>query len=67
MLNINIFIILIYNKISDNINNINKIDILCDIKILILHSIDLTLIFLFSYYMYFIYIVLYIIKLLIIT
>lgn len=55
MLNINIFIILIYNKISDNINNINKIDILCDIKILILHSIDLTLIFLFSYYMYFIY------------
>lgn len=67
MLNINIFIILIYNKISDNINNINKIDILCDIKILILHSIDLTLIFLFSYYMYFIYIVLYIIELLIIT
>lgn len=67
MLNINIFIILIYNKISDNINNINKIDILCDIKILIFHSIDLTLIFLFSYYMYFIYIVLYIIELLIIT
>lgn len=67
MLNINIFIILIYNKISDNINNINKIDILCDIKILILHSIDLTLIFLFSYYIYFIYIVLYIIELLIIT
>lgn len=67
MLNINIFIILICNKISDNINNINKIDILCDIKILILHSIDLTLIFLFSYYMYFIYIVLYIIELLIIT
>lgn len=67
MLNINIFIILICNKISDNINNINKIDILCDIKILILHSIDLTLIFFFSYYMYFIYIVLYIIELLIIT
>lgn len=67
MLNINIFIILICNKIFDNINNINKIDILCDIKILILHSIDLTLIFLFSYYMYFIYIVLYIIELLIIT
>lgn len=67
MLNINIFIILICNKISDNINNTNKIDILRDIKILILHSIDLTLIFLFSYYMYFIYIVLYIIELLIIT